>query len=117
MFFLSYTKPHPTLVSDEGYPQLKFYFDDSELKQWIVRITKGLFFQLNGTRINSSATFKVNKHPQFTPQPSETFPMEPGLEFRPYFVYGVIHEENNDFWVFVFYDRLIFSVSVDFPVL
>jgi len=112
--FLSYTKEHPTLVDDKGYPRLVFYFNDNELKQWLVRIVKGLFYKLNGTRISDAATFKVGKYPQFSPQPSETFPMEKGLEFRPYFIFGILQEQNNDFWVLVFYDRLIFSVSVDF---
>jgi hypothetical protein len=112
--FLSYTKPHPSLVSDEGYPRLVFYFDENELTQWLIRITKGIFYKKYRTRISDKADFKIQKHPELLPQPSDTFPMEEGLEFRPYFVYGVIREENNDFWVFVFYDRLIFSVSVDF---
>ncbi len=114
--FRSYTKQHPILVDENGSSHLVFYFDDKELKTWLVRVTKGLFYKLNRTRISDVATFKVGKYPQFTPQPSETFPMEKGLEFRPYFVYGVIREENNDFWVLFFYDQLIFSVSVDFPV-
>jgi len=32
----------------------------------------------------------------------------------PYFVYGVIQEENTDFWVLIFYDHLMFSVTADF---
>jgi hypothetical protein len=114
--FLSYTKQHPNLVDDNGNPRLVFFFDENELKPWLVRIVKGLFYKLNRTRIGDAAVFKVEKYPQFNPQPSETFPMEKGLEYRPYFVYGVVHEENNDFWVLIFYDRLMFSVSVDFPV-
>jgi hypothetical protein len=42
--------------------------------------------------------------------------MERGLEFRPYFVYGVIKEENTDFWVLIFYDYLMFSVTTDFSM-
>jgi hypothetical protein len=52
----------------------------------------------------------------FVPQPSYTFPMEKGLEFRPYFDYGVTQEPNNEFWVLYFYDKLTFSVSVDNPI-
>jgi hypothetical protein len=113
--FLSYTKQHPTLVDNNGNPQLVFEFDDNELKPWLVRLVKGLSYKLNGTRISDAATFEIEKYAQFIPQPSDTFPMERGLEFRPYFVYGVMQEENNDFWVLIFYDRLIFSVSVDLP--
>ena len=112
--FLSYTKQHPELIDNVGNPRLVFYFDDNELNTWLVRIVKGLFYKLRGNRISKDATFKVEKYPQFVPQPSDSFPMENGLEFRPYFVYGVIQEENNDFWVLIFYDRLMFSVSVDF---
>jgi hypothetical protein len=114
--FLSYTKQHPILVDDNGNPRLVFYFDDNELNPWLVRVVKGLFYRRNKARISDAATFKIEKYPQFNPQPSETFPMEKGLEFRPYFVYGVIQEKNNDFWVLIFYDRLMFSVSVDFPI-
>ena len=39
--------------------------------------------------------------------------MEEGLEFRPHFVYGIVKEKNVDFWVLIFYDHLMFSVSVD----
>ena len=114
--FLSYTKEHPTMVDDNGNPRIVFYFDDDELKAWLIRVVKGLFFRLNKARISDNAIYKVGKYPQFEPQPSDTFPMEKGLEYRPYFVYGVIQELNNDFWVLVFYDHLIFSVSVDTPV-
>jgi hypothetical protein len=113
--FLSYTKKHPTLVDNSGKPRLVFYFDDDELKRWLVRVVKGLFYKQNKTSIDDVATFKIEKYPQFTPQSSDTFPMESGLEFRPYFIYGVIQEPGNDFWVLVFYDHLIFSVSVDLP--
>jgi len=114
--FLSYTKEHPTLIDNSGNPRLVFYFDDDELKAWLIRIVKGLFYQLNKSRINDAAIYKVGKYPQFVPQPSNTFPKEKGLEFRPYFVYGVIQEPSNDFWVLIFYDHLIFSVSVDLPI-
>jgi len=114
--FLSYTKEHPTLANASGNPRLVFYFDDDELKAWLIRVVKGLFYRLNGARISDDAIYKVEKYPQLVPQPSNTFPMETGLEFRPYFVYEVIQEPNNDCWVLVFYDQLIFSVSVDMPV-
>jgi hypothetical protein len=113
--FLSYTKPHPTLLDHNGRPRHEFYFDDNELRVWIIRVVKGISYHVNKKRISDNAIYKVNKYPQNIPQPSETFPMEKGLEYRPYFVYGVIHEQNNDFWVLVFYDHLIFSVSVDVP--
>ena len=114
--FLSYTKKHPTLIDDTGKPRLVFYFDDDELEAWLIRVVKGLFYRNNGGRISDTAIYKVGKYPQFVPQPSDTFPMEKGLKFRPYFVYGVIQEPNNDFWVLIFYDHLIFSVSVDMIV-
>ena len=113
--FLSYTKEHPTLVDNSGRPRLVFYFDD-ELHTWLIRIVKGLFYRLNKTRISENAIYQVGKYPQFVPQPSDTFPMEKGLEFRPYFVYGVIQEPDNDFWILIFFDHLMFSVSVDRPI-
>ena len=112
--FLSYTREHPSLVDDSGKPRLVFYFDDKELEVWLIRVVKGLFYRRNKkTIISNAATYKIEKYPQFTPQPSETFPMEKGLEFRPYFVYGVVQESNTDFWVLIFYDQLMFSVTVD----
>ena len=111
--FLSYTKEHPTLVDETGNRRLVFYFDDNELRTWLIRVVKGISYHLNKKRISDSAIYKVWIYPQFIPQPSYTFPMEKGLEFRPYFVYGVKHEINNDFWGLVFYDHLFFCVSVD----
>lgn len=112
--FLSYTREHPSLVDDSGTPRLVFYFDDKELEVWLIRVVKGLFYHRNKkTIISNAATYKIEKYPQFAPQPSETFPMEKGLEFRPYFVYGVVQESNTDFWVLIFYDHLMFSVTVD----
>jgi hypothetical protein len=111
--FIKKMKEHPTLKDDKGNPRYLFYFNDSELESWFIRLTKGLHFRKYKQRINNKAKFEVRKHPELSPQPSETFPMEGGLEFRPYFVYGVIEEENNNFWVFIFYDHLIFTVSVN----
>jgi len=111
--FLSFTKEHPTLVDNGGNPRLIFYFDDNELNPWLIRIVKGLYYKLYQTIIGDTAIFKVEKYPQYIPQPSATYQMEKGLEFRPYFVYGVLKELNNDFWVLIFYDHLMFSVSVD----
>jgi hypothetical protein len=113
---LSYTKEHPTLVENTGNPRRVFYFDDGELNPWLIRVVKGLFYKRSKTRISDFAKFTVYKYPQIIPQPSYTFPMENGLEYRPYFTYGVISEQNNDFWVLVFYDYLMFSVSVDDPI-
>lgn len=41
-----------------------------------------------------------------------SFEMEEGLEMRPYFVYGLIQEEQADSWFLVFYDQIAFMVSV-----
>jgi hypothetical protein len=91
--FLSYTKEHPSLVDDNGNPRLVFYFNDEELERWLIRVVKGLFFKCNKLRIDEKTTYHVKKHTDLMPQPSHTFPMERGLEFRPYFVYGVIKED------------------------
>ncbi len=114
--FLAYTKKNPTLLDDNGNPRLEFFFNRDELNAWLIRVVKGLFFRRYKTRISDNAIYKVDPIPQFVPQPSDTFPMEKGLEFRPYFVYGVIQEPNNDFWVLYFYDKLTFSVSVNNPI-
>lgn len=116
--YLSYTKSHPTLVNDDGQPRLLFYFDSEELTRWLSRIVKGLFFHENGRRISDTAIFTVKALPEIRPQPSHTFPFEKGLERRPYFVYGVVqddNEPNKDFWVLVFYDQIVFSVTVEIP--
>jgi len=116
--FLSHTKPHPSLVDNAGNPRLVFYFKDEELNKWLIRVVKGLYFHRNKIRIDEHSFFTVNKHPELCPQPSESFPMEEGLRLRPYFVYGVIKDENklnSDYWILIFYDDLIFTVTVDKP--
>jgi len=110
--FVSKLKGHPSLRNDQGNPRFTFYFDDQELSSWLIRLTKGLYYKQQNIRISREAIFEVKKYPTLQPQPSNTYPFEKGLEYRPYFIYGVVHENNNDFWGFVFYDSLIFSVSV-----
>jgi hypothetical protein len=112
--FISYTKEHPSLIDDNGKTRLVFYFNDEELERWLIRVVKGLFFHHNKQRIDEKTIFQVKKYNDLLPQPSHTFPMERGLEFRPYFVYGVIKEEISDFWVLIFYDHLMFSVKADY---
>jgi hypothetical protein len=113
--FLSYTKKHPSLIDDQGNPRLVFYFDMDELSKWLVRVVKGLSFYRNKTRISESSAYEAEILSQFMPQPSNTFPLEDGLEFRPHFVYGVVAGEASDFWVLIFYDHLMFSVTVRPP--
>lgn len=113
--FLSYTKQHPSLVDDEGNPRLVFYFNNEELGRWLTRVVKGLAFHRTRIRISDGAFYKVEVLSEFVPQPSKTFPMEKGLEFRPHFVYSVIHEGNTDWWLLIFYDHLMFSITVDIP--
>lgn len=109
--FLSHTKELTTVVHDSK-PMLAFYFNDEELERWLVRVVKGLSFRRNSSRISDCATYSIKKFPELTPQSSTTFPMEKGLEFRPYFVYGVIQERDSDFWVLIFYDHLMFGITV-----
>ena len=116
--YLSYTKSHPTLVNDDGQPGLLFYFDSEELTRWLSRIVKGLFFHENRRRISDTAIFTAKALPEIPPQPSHIFPFEKGLERRPHFVYGMVqddNEPNKDFWVLVFYDQIVFSVTVEIP--
>jgi hypothetical protein len=113
--FLSYTKQHPSLVDDHGNPRLVFYFNNEELERWLIRVVKGLAFHRTRIRISDGAVYKMRVLSEFVPQPSNTFPMEKGLEFRPHFVYGVIQDGNADFWVLIFYDHLMFSIRVDMP--
>lgn len=115
--FFSYTKPHPTLVDEAGNPRLIFFFSDVELNPWLIRVVKGLYYYRNGYRISDDATFKLNTLSELKPPSSETFPMEEGLELRPYFVYGVLEnvQVGTDFWVLVFYDYFVFTVEVNFP--
>lgn len=116
--YLSHTKPHPTLVDGNGQPRLVFYFNDEELTKWLSRIVKGLYFYKNHRSICESAVFTTKVLSQIQPQPSNTFPFEKGLELRPYFVYGVVHDDNEpntDFWVLIFYDQFVFTVTVYTP--
>ncbi len=117
--YLSYTKSHPTLVADNGQPRLLFYFDNEELTEWLTRIVKGLYFHENRRRISEAAVFTVKVRPEIRPQPSHTFPLEKGLERRPYFIYGVVQDDNRpnkNFWVLVFYDQIVFTVTVEIPI-
>ena len=113
--FFSYTKPHPSLVDDNGNPRLLFYFKDDELNKWLIRVVKGLYFYRYKVRIDERSNFKVKSHPELSPQPSETFPMEEGLKLRPYFVYGDDNKLDSYCWILIFYDHLIFTVTVDIP--
>ena len=116
--YLSYTKSHPTLVNNNGQPRLVFYFNDEELTKWLSRIVKGLFFYENRRRISDAAIFTAKALSEIRPQPSSTFPFEKGLERRPYFIYGMVqddNEPNKDFWVLVFYDQIVLSVTVEIP--
>lgn len=116
--YLAYTKPHPTLKNSTGRPRLLFYFKKHELEKWLIRIVKGLYYHENGKIISKKAIYEVKFMSEIIPPQTNIFPMEKGLERRPYFVYGVIKEinlPNTDFWVFVFYDRLVFSITVEIP--
>jgi len=116
--YLSYTKNHPILIGKDGKPRLVFYFNKQELNLWFSRLVKGIYFHKNGKRINDKTVFKVEAHPEIYPPPSVSFPMENGLERRPYFIYGVVKDKkapNTEFWGFVFYDHLFFSVIVELP--
>jgi hypothetical protein len=116
--FLSYTKVHPTLVGKDGKPRIVYYFNKAEIDKWLIRIVKGFFFHKNRSRISNNAIFKPKVHSEIMPQPSDSFPMENGLERRPYFVYGVVKDDKTpklDCWVLIFFDKLLFSVEVEIP--
>ena len=114
--FLEHTQPHSSLVDNSGNPRLLFNFKDEEIDRWLVRIVKGLYFNKYKKRMQDDLIFKAKAYPDLFPQPSETFPMEEGLNLRPFFVYGVVKDENNNnTWVLIFYDHLIFTISVDDP--
>ncbi|MCG7853234.1 MAG: HNH endonuclease [Methanosarcinaceae archaeon] len=116
--FLKHTQPHSTLIDSSGNPRLLFNFKNEELDRWIVRIVKGLYFNKYKKRMHEHSIYKVKAHPELAPQHSETFPMEEGLNLRPFFVYGFVKDENKEnrnTWVLIFYDHLIFTVSVDYP--
>lgn len=116
--FLAHTKQHSSLKDDSGNPRLLFNFKNEELDRWLVRIVRGLYFKKYKKRMQEHSIYKVKAHPELAPQPSETFPMEEGLNLRPFFVYGVLKDEdkeNRNMWVLIFYDHLIFTVSVDYP--
>jgi len=111
--FLSQTKAHPSLVDDQGNPRALFFFDDEELEYWLTRIVKGLYFRKFNKVIDPNLDFTIEKLAELSPPPSMSFEMEEGLEMRPYFVYGLLQKEQSDFWLLIFYDQIVFSVTVD----
>ena len=116
--FLKHTQPHSSLVDNSGNSRLLFNFKNEELNRWLVRIVKGLYFNKYRERMSEHSIYKVKAHPDLFPQPSQTFPLEEGLNLRPFFVYGVVKDANkgnSNIWVLIFYDHLIFTVSVDDP--
>lgn len=115
--YLSYTQEHPTLKGKNGEPRLIYYFNKVELDKWLIRIVKGLYFHEKKKRINEQAKFEPKAHPEIYPPKSGSFPLEEGLERRPYFTYSFQENIsiNEDFWLFMFYDKLLFSVIVKFP--
>lgn len=117
--YLSYTKTHPTLVGIDGKPRLVFYFDEKELNKWLSRIVKGLYFHEKGHRISDKAIFKSITHPEIYPPKSTAFPMEKGLERRPYFVYSFVKDDDypdKECCVMIFYDKILFSVIIEIPI-
>jgi hypothetical protein len=113
--FLSHTEEHPTLVDYTGHPRLLFYFTKDELNRWLIRIVKGLHFNRYRERLADGWTFEVTARPEIWLQDSSSFPMEEGLQLRPYFVYGVVEEKEGNFWVLVFYDHVLFTVKTRAP--
>jgi len=114
--YIANTKTHPTLVDENGQHRLVFYFNTEELNIWLNRIVKGLFFYENRQRLSDESIITAKALPEIQPQPSATFPFEKGLERRPYFVYGVVHDEpHKDSWILIFYDKIIFIVTVYNP--
>ncbi len=116
--YLSHIKTHPTLVDDNGQLRLLFYFNNEEQNRWLNRIVRGLYFYENHQRISHKAIIIAKGLPEIKPPPSHTFPFEKGLERRPYFVYGVVPDDNEpdkEFWVLTFYDQIVFVVTVYTP--
>lgn len=116
--FLSHITESP-IVDSFGRPLYFFHFKDEELKNelidWLKRIVKGLYFKKHKIRISDNADYEVKLLPEIKPQESKTFPMEEGLEFRPYFVYKVSpynNTTNTDFWMLIFHDRIVSIVIV-----
>jgi len=113
--FLQHTRPHPTLTDPKGEPRHLFFFNDDELRDWLCRIVKGLYFAKAGERLSDATQYSVRKHPEVTPQSSLSFPMEDGLQFRPHFTYGRVPDVREVVWFLIFYDALMFSVAVQPP--
>lgn len=114
--YLSYTKEHPTLKRKNGKPRLIYHFNKLELDKWLIRIVKGLYFYKNQKRIVENAIFRPEVIYDIIPPSAESFPMEKGLERRPYFIYGVEKVQISPeiyFWGFIFYDKLLFTVEVE----
>lgn len=102
--FLSYTKPHPSLVDNNGNHELLFYFKDQEINKWLIRIVKGLYFHRNKTRIDEHSIFNVIKHTELCPQPSPSFlVMNRGLSIPLFF---------NMLYKVLPYPKIVFSLRL-----
>ena len=110
--FLEHTRPHPTMTGPSGEPRGLFFFDDNELSDWLTRIVKGLYFARTGERLLDTTEYSIQKLPEIKPQSSLSFPMENGLQFRPHFTYGRVPHAVEDTYFLIFYDSLMFSVTV-----
>ena len=113
--FISNTRLHPSLKDKNGYPYLLYYFDKNEIKPWLIRLVKGIYFKKNKTRLEN-VEFLVNLHPDIKPPTCKSFLFEEGLEYCPYFVYKMLTDDKNknlQHWIFIFFDRLVFQVTVN----
>ncbi len=112
--FWKHTKDHPTMHDALGNPMAYFIFNDYELNKWCGRIIKGLYFKRTRQRLSENARCEVISLGTNNPPSSLDFPMQEGLEFRPFFIYLENSLENHvQEWILLFYERIGFQVFVD----
>ncbi|MEA2096645.1 MAG: hypothetical protein U9P73_08150 [Candidatus Cloacimonadota bacterium] len=113
--FISNTRLHHSLKDKNGYPRLLYYFDKNEIDPWLIRLVKGIYFKKNKIRLENVG-FSVKQYPDIKTPSCKSFHYEEGLEYCPYFVYKMFTDDKNinlTHWVFMFYDHLIFQVTVN----
>ncbi len=113
--FISNTQLYPSLKDKNGHHGLLYYFDEDEINLWLIRLVKGIYFKKNKTRLEN-VEFSVKQHPDINPPSCKLFHFEEGLEYCPYFVYKMLTDDKNKnltHWILMFYDHLIFQVTVN----
>ena len=111
--YLSHIKAHNKFIDSKGFPRLSYYPNLAEVNIWLARIIKGLFYKREKRPIVKNVVFSSELLSWLKIPSTEKFPMEQGLEFRPYFTYYDFHDGDcldTSTWFIIFYDIVAFLV-------